>query len=438
MLTRQWQLGEFQGDDAGSPAFAKVHVSADPLASYRPGDHAARALDRSVPLERRWNGTRSVPAVSAGGEPEHPRADGARMVEAARRCRTPHADRAVPPRFPVLFPVRRPRDDDHGAPLDVAEIQRARGRAMDGFDVSGWKRSARRAISVCSRRPSSWTRKRSSNSTGSASVLGVVPATVPPAGRGGSRVEERAHGYKFACSCGSGETARSFAAEEYFRSSRLVQPRPGRARRRSPDSSATRTDLVETFLPAPVGFSGMPNTRWWAFEDHRVNFGGITPDSTDLVKLLVMEFGLVYANDWFSFPVRLEVGQWCQVRGPARDERLRREALDRTRRSRSRHRSRLDDVHACRARGDSTSPVTGLLLVPRSRRCRKADRSRRWSATRWRTWSGPWKRSCPWRTGAGVLEGGCERAARGTASTCSRGRERRGTAATTKRTSATG
>ena len=26
MLTRQWQMGEFQGDDAGSPVLAKLHV----------------------------------------------------------------------------------------------------------------------------------------------------------------------------------------------------------------------------------------------------------------------------------------------------------------------------------------------------------------------------------------------------------------------------
>lgn len=25
MLTKQWQMGEFQGDDAGSPVFAKIH-----------------------------------------------------------------------------------------------------------------------------------------------------------------------------------------------------------------------------------------------------------------------------------------------------------------------------------------------------------------------------------------------------------------------------
>jgi hypothetical protein len=61
----------------------------------------------------------------------------------------------------------------------------------------------------------------------------------------------------------------------------------------------------------------MPNTRWWAFEDGRTNFGGVKPDTSDLAKLMLMEFGLVYANDWFLIPCELPVGAWAQVRGLA-------------------------------------------------------------------------------------------------------------------------
>ena len=35
----------------------------------------------------------------------------------------------------------------------------------------------------------------------------------------------------------------------------------------------------------------MPNTRWWAFEDGRTNFGDVDADTTDLAKLLFLEFG---------------------------------------------------------------------------------------------------------------------------------------------------
>jgi hypothetical protein len=64
-----------------------------------------------------------------------------------------------------------------------------------------------------------------------------------------------------------------------------------------------------------VSFSGMPNTRWWAFEDRKTNFGDIDASTTDLAKLLFMEFALVYANDWFVIPYTLPAGAVATVRG---------------------------------------------------------------------------------------------------------------------------
>ena len=59
----------------------------------------------------------------------------------------------------------------------------------------------------------------------------------------------------------------------------------------------------------------MPNTRWWAFEDRKTNFGDVKPDTTDLAKLLLIEFGLVYANDWFLIPYTLPTGSIASIRG---------------------------------------------------------------------------------------------------------------------------
>ena len=73
--------------------------------------------------------------------------------------------------------------------------------------------------------------------------------------------------------------------------------------------------LLQTFIPTPITFDGMPNTRWWAFEDSKTNFSYIKPDSTDLAKLLLIEFGLVYANDWYMIPVRIPVATLTSIKG---------------------------------------------------------------------------------------------------------------------------
>jgi hypothetical protein len=61
----------------------------------------------------------------------------------------------------------------------------------------------------------------------------------------------------------------------------------------------------------------MPDSRWWAFEEADSNFGDVNPGTTDLAKLMLLEFGLVYANDWFLFPLTLPTGSVTRVRGLA-------------------------------------------------------------------------------------------------------------------------
>jgi hypothetical protein len=76
-------------------------------------------------------------------------------------------------------------------------------------------------------------------------------------------------------------------------------------------------DKPFTTIPVPVSFNGMPNTRWWTFEDRSINFGDIDASTTDLAKLLFMEFALVYANDWFVVPCTLPAGTLVKVQGLA-------------------------------------------------------------------------------------------------------------------------
>jgi hypothetical protein len=35
MITKQWQMGEFMGDDAGSPVFAKIHITTSHVDTLR-------------------------------------------------------------------------------------------------------------------------------------------------------------------------------------------------------------------------------------------------------------------------------------------------------------------------------------------------------------------------------------------------------------------
>jgi hypothetical protein len=77
------------------------------------------------------------------------------------------------------------------------------------------------------------------------------------------------------------------------------------------------TDILHAPVPTEVRFEGMPNHRWWAFEDSKTNLGDVDANTTDLAKLLFLEFGLVYANDWLIVPVDLPASSVADVRGLA-------------------------------------------------------------------------------------------------------------------------
>src|ERR1044072_1055084 len=53
MLTKQWQLGEFRGDDAGSPIFSKVRIETTKLRKYQAASGPVEEFDETTPLEAR-------------------------------------------------------------------------------------------------------------------------------------------------------------------------------------------------------------------------------------------------------------------------------------------------------------------------------------------------------------------------------------------------
>ena len=71
--------------------------------------------------------------------------------------------------------------------------------------------------------------------------------------------------------------------------------------------------VVQTHLPAAIEFPGMPLSRYWEIEDWRVDFGRVTAATTDLARLLLVEFALVYSEDWFLVPLDASRGNVIRV-----------------------------------------------------------------------------------------------------------------------------
>src|SRR3989304_1801337 len=67
MLTRQWQMGEFQGNDAGSPIFAKIHMETSRFDAFQASSHTPKPFNYDLPIEAQVE-QRSIP-FERGNQP---------------------------------------------------------------------------------------------------------------------------------------------------------------------------------------------------------------------------------------------------------------------------------------------------------------------------------------------------------------------------------
>ncbi len=310
MLARQWQLAEFQADDAGSPVEARLHVESRRLTRYRPGDAPATDFDDTLPLEATVE-RRPLPLGL-----DLRLAMGRRWLAMAAPI---HDYRAA---FIDRYRIELPDPDD---PADVAicahpaawaAVSAVAERAMDGGALYEHLMAdpANRAYDLMTT-----VLDEHKDDLDDAAVRFVAwfrrLVEQPPAE---DAWDSQRFEYRFACAAPDGDGEQALVAEGYA-GGRLDWPSvdfdPNAADLGAADPGGPVTTHTYAGIPAPAAFDGMPNLRYWAFEDGRTNLGDVRPDTTDLAKLLFLEFGLVYANDWFVLPCDIPVGSLARVRG---------------------------------------------------------------------------------------------------------------------------
>jgi hypothetical protein len=321
MLTKQWQLGEFRGSDAGSPVFAKVRVDTTPLTAYQAGGAPAGPMPDGAPLETTVE--RRALAMTSAGQPVSIDVRLAAGREWLALVVAIGDHRAA---FVDAYPIHAPDPTDPAdAPLcadpQVWELLAAvAGRAMDGqalldhlaadpghhaYDgIAGIALGEHTAIDAAATAFQAWFAR-----------LITQPVAGEPDAWNPQELD-----YRFSASAPEpGGTEKVWTAGDYVQA-RLdwysLDVDAGSAGLGVP-TSLTSTAVTRTTIPVPVSFAGMANTRWWTFEDAKTNYGDVGAATTDLAKLMFLEFTLVYANDWFVIPWTLPDGVVASVRGIA-------------------------------------------------------------------------------------------------------------------------
>ena len=328
MLCKQWQMGEFEGDDAGTPIYAKLHAEGRQLSRYRPQGGAPRPFDTKAPLEATVE-RRAIP-FTAGAQLL---SLDLRLQMGRRWLKMIPASAADP--FKSGYPFPRP---DPATKADAGicahadawqQFQAIAGRAMDGAKLYFHLKENPANLASDGIGGLSAGDKSAADEAGPRYVAWFEKLYfIPPEEHEDAWQPERLE-YQFACAAPDGEgKEKVLAAEEYYHEHLDWYNFDWDKTRQSLDDTLENPEvpagltlekpyLTRSFIPSPVRFNGMPDTRWWAFEDGKTNFGDIKPGTTDLAKLLLIEFGLVYANDWFLFPYTVPAGSILNIKGLA-------------------------------------------------------------------------------------------------------------------------
>ncbi len=69
----------------------------------------------------------------------------------------------------------------------------------------------------------------------------------------------------------------------------------------------------ETHLPVNLTFAAMPDKRLFAFESSHLDLGSMEVDNTDMLRLLLLDYALLSGSDWYLAPLKMQLGEACWI-----------------------------------------------------------------------------------------------------------------------------
>ncbi|MCP4308891.1 MAG: hypothetical protein GY788_29265 [bacterium] len=314
MLARQWQTGEFLGEDAGSPIRSELHYTVQGIDDVSLGGRMPEPPPESLPLEalveRESSAADYRDGVRIGQEFE--RRLLAKLI--ALDQQRLFASLIDHHRATASYPMAHygPLEDEDDATRRFVRLMA--GKVIDGMEaltspleVAPGFQLDQAVMDALHTDLVGWYEL----------VYGRADSIEPPAWQ-----PERLD-YRFDLNSGPEPDDPDLVAED--QKTHLVAPdyRSGTLEwySFSVGSSGSQGPWTTPFgagvnpsvtTPTAIDVNGT-SPRWWAFEDGYTNFGSLDVAKTDLAKLMLMEFVLIYGDDWYSVPASVPVGHAAKI-----------------------------------------------------------------------------------------------------------------------------
>lgn len=322
LLARQWQVGEFQGEDNGSPAMAHFRAETSRLTRFQAGRIPPNTMVKAsgydpavTPLEVMVERERVRPAPDQQVRREKLRLAAESGLHFLRAIDTQAVSQNYRESFVRKYGLPLLTDEDRklldGESLSFLEL--TAGRVPDGRQLyASLKPDHSGDIAL----PADLNIAHED----AAEVQQAVRVwrrwyesifSEPDAG-GSCWVPERME-YAFSVGGRLSDGEVPLTAQEYYEGNLdwydfdlNLEISLGAAN----DNAISQ--ISHASIPAPISFRGAPANRFWELEDARVDFGSVKAEPEDLARMLLVEFAITYGNDWFVIPVDLPVGSICR------------------------------------------------------------------------------------------------------------------------------
>ena len=295
LLARQWQVGEFEARDAGSPVVASVQSSTAPLDRYSVAGQTPLAYDGAQPIETLIEREPARPAAAAN--------DLRQAMEAGLYFLRLLAAARLPATIANLYQSAYPLTAPSPAASDVAALAPLiNRRVIDGVKLHADLVAAGANLPASPNIPAAQQQ----------AVLQITrdwlqwytALFAEPSGQTAAWSADRLE-YNFSMAAAGDKT--SYVALEYDGGS-IDWHTFDRTTMQLAAGTAQASAKQQTVVATPVTFPGMPARRFWEMEDAATNIGLLSAAAEDLGRLLLREFALIFGNDWFQFPLVSPVG----------------------------------------------------------------------------------------------------------------------------------
>jgi hypothetical protein len=297
MLTRQWQFGEFKGEDAASAVTTKILSEQTVMDQVQFPGNGTFPYNGQIPLETVVEREKLVRGLSLSIQ----------MARYLIRLIKLKPDFENGLKFLMLeYPLNyTPEQNDYEGLQLLHAVQ---GKVFDGFSLFAASQDGTVPAGITARYASeiedlsAWY-KRNYNQPDDT----IGSAWVP------SQLE-----YNFSINSSGEQSPQKLVADHYDGGHldwySFDMERNARTAGIAPAGDGGKENL-QSYIPTPLTFRGMPNPRFWMMEEGLTDFGKISTTPTGLLHLLLAEFGLTCSNDWFMLPYQVALNTLCEIKG---------------------------------------------------------------------------------------------------------------------------